>query len=1297
MPVHLTGFEKLYCIEYSFMSLKKSWLDAVVHLGALTSKWKTRFVNAHGFALFITGFIVIILELVTAIVALPLYIFVAPAAFAPGGDAKAIRAFRLRRIVSLATVGTALLIGIVYLVLIALGVSVFPGSAKANSETLSWHFDAPLGYLYDPLKVQIVDGMALFKGDGVVTQVVAPVTDTNTVSVPVIVDTSATSSITTPDTSTTTTNTSVDTNTSTTITPSPTPEPTPPPASIPAPVPEPAPPAPTPTPTPAPAPAPSGSLILNTVHDLLAPQKALAQSLSNTLLCQATVIPALPQTVTNLQGWTGFVETAEKGTGEIYYALSDDAGVTWKYWNGSAWATAGLTDYNTADIINAHIASFPVSTSLVSGVLATTMSFRATMKSDCHADMSLLDVTLLYDTIPPIAPTISVPTVPSEATTSTDTTTSTTTTTVAETTTSLPPENTAISTVTNTTTETNTRVTLPSTETPTVGTTTTIVEHVDTTVTVPTTTTVPTTPVTPESTVTPISFSIRTTITTGGTNQSALYAIPGLFSIIENQDHTLSMHTIDSTGNTTTTTSNTSVNVGNHTIVLTYDGTTMRTYIDGSLSAAEQASVVIAPPVTALVSLGCTSAGVYLSVLSSGDINANYLECSNHAPVVANITGMQKSDDGFVDISYHLSDKEGDFSSLISYEYSKTGAFAGEEEVMTPAITDTDHGGTTTLTAPEGGTTHTFVWNAAADISNYSGPVYVRLKPQDTLEAGIYAKSGAIHIDEHAPVVTNVTAVQEGNTIDISYSLTNASGSTVVVVPQISTDDGLTWLDIAPSTLTGDTGTVVTTAGTTAETITWNAESSNPTTQETILVRVEVTDGLGNVGTDTAEPLALDTIAPFGLGLLAQTGASTTSVLASWSPVASESHFDRYEVWYGTNQIAVTSHDLAHAHKITKTDDSTLGMMGAHEHLITNLTPDTEYYVEVTAYDDYGHTAHVGPVVMRTNAAATVVPPVSAGVGTLAPTTAEVIIPPTASIAPNGGSDGLSVSIDTGAVTTTDTTVTLSLNGGANVTDVAISNFPDLHDAEIIPYTPTVSWDVCLGISTGACDTTATATSANDTSLVTSPNAGSHGGNRKSGSSTRTVYIKYLTDYGIGSKVVTDTINLAQQPTESRAVPSPASGIVAARVAPLIAELSVSKESPLLAVPKVTSIDRGTVGDTITFAGKTIPNTDVVLFIHSDQVVLYKTHADADGSWSFVHSQKDIELAPGEHTLFAVTYDKDGKIKSKPSALKTFVVVENSWTRFLSYFDLPTTILTIISLFAALAYLIYRRAHTKEI
>jgi hypothetical protein len=70
------------------------------------------------------------------------------------------------------------------------------------------------------------------------------------------------------------------------------------------------------------------------------------------------ISPVDPISFTTL---SGFSEVATKNDGEIKYQISNDGGSTW-YWYDSGWVStsAGYIESNTASIINAQIATFPV-------------------------------------------------------------------------------------------------------------------------------------------------------------------------------------------------------------------------------------------------------------------------------------------------------------------------------------------------------------------------------------------------------------------------------------------------------------------------------------------------------------------------------------------------------------------------------------------------------------------------------------------------------------------------------------------------------------------------------------------------------------------------------------------------------------------------------------------------------------------------------------------------------------------------------------------------------------------------
>ena len=85
-------------------------------------------------------------------------------------------------------------------------------------------------------------------------------------------------------------------------------------------------------------------------------------------------------------------ETANGGT--VTYRLSDDDGTTWKYWNGAAWvASGGLTEANAQAVIDANIATFPVT---FNGI-----TWQAILDGDGTQRVTLNSITLESTQIPP--------------------------------------------------------------------------------------------------------------------------------------------------------------------------------------------------------------------------------------------------------------------------------------------------------------------------------------------------------------------------------------------------------------------------------------------------------------------------------------------------------------------------------------------------------------------------------------------------------------------------------------------------------------------------------------------------------------------------------------------------------------------------------------------------------------------------------------------------------------------------------------------------------------------------------
>lgn len=89
---------------------------------------------------------------------------------------------------------------------------------------------------------------------------------------------------------------------------------------------------------------------------------------------EPSISPTSAFTPSTVDTWSGFTEVATKNGGEVYYQLSSDGGSNWDYWNGSAWASAGATNWNSASDVNTQISTYTTSTQSI--------MFKAFLSSD---------------------------------------------------------------------------------------------------------------------------------------------------------------------------------------------------------------------------------------------------------------------------------------------------------------------------------------------------------------------------------------------------------------------------------------------------------------------------------------------------------------------------------------------------------------------------------------------------------------------------------------------------------------------------------------------------------------------------------------------------------------------------------------------------------------------------------------------------------------------------------------------------------------------------------------------------
>lgn len=275
-----------------------------------------------------------------------------------------------------------------------------------------------------------------------------------------------------------------------------------------------------------------------------------------------------------------------------------------------------------------------------------------------------------------------------------------------------------------------------------------------------------------------------------------------------------------------------------------------------------------------------TSNGTQQVILDN--VAIDYTE--NSLPTIANLSPSQGASTGRVYINYDLVDADSDPQTLSTYEYSLTGAFAGEEVVMTAATGDGLHDGVSGLTSSGAGTAHTFVWDAFSQLGAvYDATVYVRLRANDGVGNGVYEASTAFVVDYVNPIVSNVVASQTAGTtnVSISYDVSDNTTTDLLIELDVSEDGGSTWT-VADTSVTGAVGSGQTTG--TGKIITWDAGTDFDEQQQSdIQVRVRAKDKYQNQGADVASAdFALDTLHPAVLttaNLQAQPNAGDTTVL----------------------------------------------------------------------------------------------------------------------------------------------------------------------------------------------------------------------------------------------------------------------------------------------------------------------------------------------------------------------------------------------------------------------------------
>ena len=246
------------------------------------------------------------------------------------------------------------------------------------------------------------------------------------------------------------------------------------------------------------------------------------------------------------------------------------------------------------------------------------------------------------------------------------------------------------------------------------------------------------------------------------------------------------------------------------------------------------------------------------------------------------------------------------------------------------------------------------------------------------------------------PTVSSLTATEAtdgtGN-VTVGFTIDSIGDSAQVQAKlEYSIDGGSTWAD--PTLLSGTVaastggtptldnaqtyqigksgGWIDTSGGAVNVSVKWDANTDTNEDDNDMQIRVTGYDNVSSfAGLSLASSSAvLDVVAPTAPGSFAGTVTSSSANL-SWT-ASTETNFDHYEVWYGTNQTDVNNMNGTATEWDDDPNDANLATRTTTSTSITGLDGETQYYFKICAVDSYGFTTCPNSITRTTGAQPTI-------------------------------------------------------------------------------------------------------------------------------------------------------------------------------------------------------------------------------------------------------------------------------------------------------------------------------------
>lgn len=117
--------------------------------------------------------------------------------------------------------------------------------------------------------------------------------------------------------------------------------------------------------------------------------------------------------------------------------------------------------------------------------------------------------------------------------------------------------------------------------------------------------------------------------------------------------------------------------------------------------------------------------------------------------------------------------------------------------------------------------------------------------------------------------------------------------------------------------------------------------------------------------------------------------------------------------------------------------------------------------------------------------------------------------------------------------------------------------------------------------------------------------------------------------------------------------------VVSGDLAATSVAFQTAKTLSSLPSPQLKEI-RKVAGGTYVFIGNSQPSMEVVLLLSEKNTIVYSGAADKNGRWEIKHSQKDIRLSEGNHSVLVYNFDAKSGVRSVAAGEKFFKIT-NTW------------------------------------